>query len=84
MAWRAVTPSYTRSRVQDKTSRPRALFLTARQVSDFTGAAALLSSLPQAKARRFCEGAGQMTKTDRAPSCEIALQCAARQWTPQC
>jgi len=34
--------------VCDSEGRPRALFLTAGQVSDFTGAAALLSSLPKA------------------------------------
>ncbi len=35
--------------VCDREGRPRTLFLTAGQVSDFTGAAALLSSLPPAK-----------------------------------
>ena len=34
----------------DSEGRPRALFLTAGQVSDYTGAAALLSSLPPTKA----------------------------------
>ena len=36
--------------VCDSEGRPRTLFLTAGQVSDFTGAAALLASLPPAKA----------------------------------
>ena len=36
--------------VCDSEGRPRTLFLTAGQVSDHTGAAALLSSLPKAKA----------------------------------
>lgn len=36
--------------VCDSEGRPRSLFLTAGQVSDYTGAAALLSSLPPAKA----------------------------------
>ena len=36
--------------VCDSEGRPRTLFLTAGQVSDFTGAAALLSTLPPAKA----------------------------------
>ena len=36
--------------VCDSESRPRSLFLTAGQVSDYTSAAALLSSLPPAKA----------------------------------
>ena len=36
--------------VCDSEGRPRALFLTAGQVSDYTGAAALLSTLPPAKA----------------------------------
>lgn len=35
--------------VCDSEGRPRTLFLTAGQVSDYTGAAALLSSLPPAK-----------------------------------
>ena len=36
--------------VCDSEGRPRSLFLTAGQASDFTGAAALLSSMPAAKA----------------------------------
>ena len=36
--------------VCDSEGRPRSLFLTEGQVSDYTGAAALLSSLPPAKA----------------------------------
>ena len=36
--------------VCDSEGRPRTLFLTAGQVSDYTGAAALLSTLPPAKA----------------------------------
>ena len=35
--------------VCDSEGRPRSLFLTAGQISDYTGAAALLSSLPSAK-----------------------------------
>jgi transposase len=34
----------------DSKGRPRTLFLTAGRVSDYTGVAALLSSLPPAKA----------------------------------
>ena len=34
----------------DGEGRPRCLFLTAGQISDYTGAAALLSSLPPTKA----------------------------------
>lgn len=34
----------------DSEGRPRCLFLTAGQISDYTGAAALLSSLPPTKA----------------------------------
>lgn len=36
--------------VCDSEGRPRTLFLTAGQISDYTGAAALLSTLPPAKA----------------------------------
>ena len=36
--------------VCDSEGRPRSLFLTAGQVSDYTGAAALLASLPPTKA----------------------------------
>lgn len=36
------------------------------------------------QARRFCEEAGQLAKTDRAPSRDIAMQCTAGQWTLQC
>ena len=36
--------------VCDSEGRPRSLFLSAGPLSDFTGAAALLSSLPRAKA----------------------------------
>ena len=42
--------------VCDSEGRPRSLFLTEGQVSDYTGAAALLSSLPPAKALLAARG----------------------------
>jgi len=44
--------------VCDSEGRPRTLFLTEGQVCDYIGAAALLSSLPQAKALLADKGLG--------------------------
>ena len=44
----------------DSQGRPRSLFLTAGQTSDYTGAAALLSTIPPTKALLADRGHGRL------------------------
>jgi hypothetical protein len=68
----AITPSHglqaNHCRAMDISGRPIRLFITAGQVSDYTGAAALMNDLPEAEwllapsHRNYVSTAGQWTE----------------------
>ena len=78
-------------RAMDTSGRPTRFFITAVQVSDYTGVAALMNDLLGTdwfrealidKGTKPCiPGRNSRKKTVKYPFRDIALQCTAGQWT---